>query len=72
MIFDKLFWLWFAAAGLLSVYLLMNDSSPYGFVFPVMLAGIGLCKLSEESRKVPAGRISRRILEKLKEKAEKE
>jgi len=73
MIFDKIFWLWFVSAGLISIYLLFHDSSPYAIIFPVFLIGIGISKLSEESgakkrTRQTSIKINRNLLDKLEGK----
>jgi len=70
MILDRLFWVWFVISAVISVYILFLETSPYWFVFPLILIGMGLDRLADESRKedsypVKAGK---RLLDKLKGK----
>jgi hypothetical protein len=68
-ILDKLFWIWFVIVAFISVYILFLDPSPYWFVFPLLLIGIGLDRLADESKKdkgvVKSGK---KLLDKLKSK----
>jgi hypothetical protein len=70
-ILDRIFWVWFVIVGFISVYLLFLDPSPYWFVFPLLLIGIGLDRLADEkegrekSYPVKAGK---KLLDKLKSK----
>ena len=47
---DKLFWIWFAFTGFISVYILMEDSSPYAFIMPLLVIGLGLERLADERK----------------------
>ena len=50
MVLDKLFWIWFVIAAVVYLYILLLESSPYWFVFPLLLVGMGLDRLADESR----------------------
>jgi hypothetical protein len=69
MILDRLFWIWFVIVAFISVYVLFLDSSPYWFVFPLLLIGMGLDRLANESEKDKGVvRADEKLLSKLKRK----
>ena len=68
MIWDNVFWLAFAASGLVAVYSLYAVITLGNVLMVMILICTGLCKISQESRK--DGRmeaaLSRRIIDRLK------
>ena len=68
MILDKVFWLWFIFIGMVSIYMLVFEYSAYGFLFPLILIGMGLDRLADESRKKDSVGADKKILNKLKGK----
>lgn len=67
MIWDKIFWLWFAFVAVAVLYMLSEEVSTFNLVFGSMVIGLGLIKLaSERSEKDQRLLIKRRLLDKLK------
>jgi Flp pilus assembly protein TadB len=64
MIWDKLFWVCFIAAGILAIFILYAELSLASLLLGLVLIGTGFCKLSQESREEK--RLSRRIINRLK------
>ena len=65
---DRLFWIWFIIVGFISVYMLLLDTSIYGFILPLVLIGLGLDRLANESRKEDSVKADKKLLDKLKSK----
>lgn len=65
MIWDKLFWVWFTAMGILIVVMLAAELSLTNLALSFILIGTGFFKLSQEIRE--GKRLSRKIIERLKE-----
>jgi len=63
MFWDKLFWLWFLFAAIVLMYFTMRDPSRTNMLMALVLIGIGILKLAEESNRGKG--ISKKILEKL-------
>jgi hypothetical protein len=63
MIWDKLFWLWFALTAAFAILLFAEDPSTLNLVYGSMLVGLGLIKLAGEAGQP---RIDGRILRKLR------
>ena len=68
MMLDRLFWVWFAITAIVFVYMLFIETSPYWFVFPLLLIGMGLDRLSDDKRDMEHPRTDEKLLEKLKGK----
>jgi len=65
MIWDKLFWSWFAASAAFFLLILSDEASTVNMFFGSVLAGLGLVKMAGEGSP-PQPRVSRGILERLK------
>lgn len=63
MLWDKLFWLWFLFSAIVLIYFTMRDPSRTNMLMALVLIGIGILKLAEESNRGKG--ISKKILEKL-------
>lgn len=64
MIWDKVFWIFFAVSGFLAVYALFMDLSVTGILLSMILICTGFCKLSQESGR--ERKLSKRIIDRLK------
>jgi Kef-type K+ transport system membrane component KefB len=75
MLWDKLFWLWFALSAVLVAAFYLSDAPGLSIAFGALAAGLGLTKLSQESahrrseaRKPEEIRVSRKLLKGLERK----
>lgn len=76
MLWDRLFWLWFAFSAAVVILIYVQDPNPLAIMFGALAAGLGLGKLAEEAgknklrsrleRERPKGpRLSRTLLKRL-------
>jgi hypothetical protein len=66
MIWDKLFWLWFAFVTALFLAMLTEEATTLNLLFGSMLIGLGLIKLAgERSGRDRPLKVSRKILKRL-------
>jgi hypothetical protein len=64
MIWDKIFWVWFAVAAAALICIMLLEGTPASIYFALLLAGLGFLKLAEESK--ASKTISKRLLERLR------
>jgi hypothetical protein len=65
MIWDTLFWLWFAIVAVLFLLMLSDEATAVNLLFGSVLAGMGFAKIAgERSFAQPA--VSRKTLDKLR------
>ena len=64
MIWDRVFWLWFALSFVFLLLILASDSSLQSIYLFMLLAGLGFLKLAEECHRKEKT-ISKKLLEKL-------
>jgi hypothetical protein len=68
MIWDRLFWLWFAVTAALALYLLYEEPTAYSMFLSSMLIGLGLLKLACERSREGRSMVSRRLIGRLRKR----
>ncbi len=67
MLWDKVFWLWFLLTSALALYLLLEETTLWGVLQAMLLIGLALVKLAEETSRDKPG-VSSKILKVLGKK----
>jgi hypothetical protein len=66
MIWDRLFWLWFALTAVLALYLLYEEPTAYSIFLSSVLIGLGFLKLACERSREDRPMVSRRLIGKIR------
>lgn len=56
MLCDRLFWLWFIFSAAVVILVYLQEPNPFAIMFGLLLAGLGLGKLAEETGKSSLGK----------------